>query len=60
MSEGDQNNPIFRDFQAEDAAIYVGNIFIEKSKDENYKCSVTVTISLKGYSKFLVYVYFHF
>ncbi|KAL5249183.1 hypothetical protein ACHWQZ_G018138 [Mnemiopsis leidyi] len=41
------NGFTIRDFQAEDAAIYVGNIFIEKSKDENYKCSVTVTISLK-------------
>ena len=36
-----------RDFQAEDAAIYVGNIFIEMSEEENYKCSVSLTISLK-------------
>jgi hypothetical protein len=37
-----------RNFQADDAGLYVGNIYIEKSKEENYKCSVTVSISLRG------------
>ena len=41
------NTISIRNFQAEDAAIYVGNIFIEMSEEENYKCSVSVTISLK-------------
>lgn len=41
------NGFTLRNFQAEDAAIYVGNIFIEMSEEENYKCSVSVTISLK-------------
>merc|ERR1712003_408803 len=41
------NGFTIRNFQSDDAAIYVGNIYIEKSKDENYKCSVTVTLSLK-------------
>ena len=41
------NTISIRNFQAEDAAIYVGNIFIEMSEEENYKCSVSLTISLK-------------
>ena len=39
---------IFRDFDADDEGLYVGNIYIEISEEENYKCSVTINISLLG------------